>query len=104
MNHISTVNFFPGLNYELKFSMDFLECYFFFDLKVFTKFRFEDIYPGSLVGVSTPDPFGLVTAISACPLPCGPFILTNSHRVCGPAPLNNPNVIRCANFELMLDC
>lgn len=61
-------------------------------------------YPGSLVGVSTPEPLGFVTAISAWPLPCGPFIRTNSQRVCGPAPLNRPNVILCANLELILDC
>lgn len=64
----------------------------------------KEIYPGSLVGVSTPEPFGFVTAISAWPLPCGPFIRTNSQRVCGPPPLNSPNVILCANFELILDC
>lgn len=59
--------------------------------------------PGSEVGVSTPEPLGLVTAISAWPLPCGPFIRTNSHRWAVEFE-NRPKVIFCAIFVPRLDC
>lgn len=48
-------------------------------------------------------PFGLVTAISACPLPCGPFMRTNS-ILCDPPPEKSPIIILWATLLLKLAC
>ena len=48
---------------------------------------------GVWAGVSGPDPFCRLTAISACPFPSGPLIRTNSTRLC---PLNQLRDMRWA--------